>query len=259
MKSKRILAWALAFGSTCTVALAQNPFVGTWKLNPEKSHLTGEIVQFTPAPDGALQLTADGSTYSFEINGKNYRMASGDLAAWSVIDASTWKTQYLKSTGKELYSDTWKLSADGKTLTVVSSGVQPAGNKFTDTATYTRTSGTTGLPGSWKCTSFKMSTPEELVIGAYGIGGLSIKIPAWKATLLAAFDGKDVVPSGPNVSPGLTLALFRIGPASFRLVRKINGKVTYSSRFTVSADSKTMTETGNSVGNPSQTAIWEKQ
>lgn len=259
MKSRRIWAWLLMAIGTAGAAAAQNPFVGTWKLNQEKSALAGDTMKFNPAAGESYELVAGGTAYSFRINGNNYRMADGDLAVWKQIDASTWTTDYRKADGKPLATDTWKLSADYKTLTVITTGTNPDGKSFRDTAVYLRTAGTTGLLGAWKSTEVKLSTPHELVIAAYGLDGLSIKITALKASLLAAFDGKDVVPIGPNIPPGLTLSLFRIGPSSFRLVQKINGHAAYSSRFTVSADGQTMTEIGNAVGDPSQTGIWEKQ
>ena len=259
MKPIRILTWLLILVGTASFAAAQNPFVGAWKLNQEKSHLAGDRLTFLPAEGQAIELRAGGTKYSFRVDGNTYRMATGDLAAWKQPSPDTWTTVYSKPDGKTLETDTWKLSADGKTLTVVTTGTKPAGEKFTDTAVYTRTAGASGLIGSWQSTEVKLSAPDQLVIEANGLSGLSIKIAALKASLVADFDGKDVAPVGPNVPPGLTIALIRIGPSSFRMVQKINGSVVYSSRYVVSADSQTMTETGNSPGDPSNTSLWERQ
>jgi hypothetical protein len=241
------------------IATAQNPFVGAWKLNQAKSHLAGDTMSFDPAEGQAIQLTAEGTHYSFRIDGKTYRTADGDLAAWKQPDSNTWITNYSRPDGRRLNTDAWKLSPDGKTLTVVTSGTKPDGENYTNTAVYERTAGESGLYGSWKSVKIKLGSPSEMIIGDYGLGGLSIKIPAEKASLLAAFDSKDVVPEGPDVPPGLTLAFARIGPSAFRRIEKIDGTVVYSARYVVSADGKTMTETGNAPGDPPQTAVWEKQ
>ncbi len=259
MKSKYFLTSLLILFGMTSLALAQNPFVGAWKLDQEKSHLAGDTMTFGPAESQGVQLTAGGTTYSFRIDGKPYRMAAGDSAVWIQVDPSTWTTEYRKPDGSVLETDTWKLSPDSQTLTVVTTGIKPDGNHFSDSALYTRTAGTAGLIGSWKSTLVKLSSPDELTIAAYGLGGLSIKIPSLKASLLANFDSKDVVPTGPDIPPGLTIALMRIGPSSFRMVQKVNGSVIYSARYTVSADGETMIEAGNSPGDPSQTALWEKQ
>lgn len=243
-------------------AAAQNPFVGVWKLNQEKSHLAGDTMTFGPAAGDAIELKAGGTAYSFRIDGKAYRMAAGDLATWKQVDPSSWTTEYLKPDGKPLAIDTidtLKLLDGGNTLTVVTTGTRPDGENFTDSSTYTRTAGTTGLIGSWKSTTVQLSSPGELTIAAYGLSGLSIKIASLQASLLANFDGKAVAPVGPDIPPGLTIALLRIGPASFRMVQEVNGAAIYSSRYTVSDDGKTMTEDGNSPGDSSQTSLWEKQ
>lgn len=259
MKSKKILTWLLLLMGTGGLAAAQNPFVGTWKLNQQKSQLAGDTMSFGPAQGEAIELNAGGTKYSFRLDGNPYRSADGDTAVWKQVDPTTWTTDYRTAQGKALWTDTWTLSSDGKTLSVVSTGTKPNGQNFTDSAVYTRTAGTDGLMGSWKSTDVKLSAPNELTIAGNGLSGLSIEIAALKASLRANFDNKDVAPVGPTVPPGLTISLSRTGPASFRMVHKINGTVAYSARYTVSSDGQTMTEIGNAPGDPPQTSVWEKQ
>lgn len=259
MRARTIAPWLLLLFGAASVATAQNPFAGTWKLNPAKSHLAGATIKFGPAEDNAIELTADGASYSFRIDGKEYRMTSGDVVLWKQVDDAAWTATYLKPDGTPLSTDTWTLSPDGQSLTVVNAGTRPDGQGYSNTTSYVRTAGTTGLMGSWKSTQVKLSAGEELVIAEYGLGGLSIKIPSMKASVLAAFGGRDVAPAGPDVPPALTVALERAGPSSFRLIERLSGVVTYSAVYTVSADGKTMTAVGNARGEPSQTAVWEKQ
>jgi hypothetical protein len=259
MKSRTVLAWMAMLMGMATFAVAQGPFVGTWKLNLEKSQLTGDTMKLGPADSQSIELSARGMKYSFRVDGNTYRMASGDLAQWKQVDPTTWTTDYLKPSGKPLSTDTWKLSADNKTLTVVSAGVKPNGDHYTDTAIYTRTGGTDGLLGTWQCTEVRLSSPNELQIAADGFTGISVTITELKASVTGSFGGKDAVPVGPTVPQGLTIALSRVGPASFRMIQKINGAAVYSARYDVAPDGKTMTETGNSPGDPLQTSVWEKQ
>jgi hypothetical protein len=259
MNFRRLLIWPLMLFGMASFAAAQNPFVGVWKLDQEKSHLAGDTMKFGPAKGEAIELNAGGTAYSFRIDGKVYRMAAGDLAIWKQVDPSTWTTEYLKPDGKPLAMDTLKLLDGGDALTVVTTGTRPDGENFTDSSTYTRTAGTSGLIGSWKSTRVQLSSPGELTVAAYGLSGLSIKIASLKASLLANFDGKAVAPVGPDIPPGLTIALTRTGPASFRMVQEVNGAAIYSSHYIVSDDGKTMTQAGNSPGDSPQTSLWEKQ
>lgn len=259
VRSRQKLAVLCLLLASATAAIAQNPFVGNWKLNQQASDFTGATLQFRIGAADSIELAEDGTKYSFRLDGKNYRMASGDLAVWQQLDAGTWTTAYEKPDGTALSSDTWRLDPDGKTLTVTSTGTKPDGTRYTDTNVYTRTTGTAGLMGAWKGTEVELSAPNDFSIEPYGVGGILMKIPSLKWSCLAELDGKDAVPAGPTVPPGFTIAFVRTGPSSFRMARKINGNAYFSALFTVSDDGKTMTEIGNSVGDPQKKLVWEKE
>jgi hypothetical protein len=247
------------FLSFAATAVAQNPFAGTWKLNQEKSQLAGDTMKFGPAKEDAIELVAGGMTYSFRTDGKNYAMPTGDVAIWRQTDPDSWTTEYRTTNGKLLSSDNWKLSADGKGLTVISSGVRANGDLYTDTADYVRTDGTEGLIGGWKSTTVKLSSPRELIIQESGLDALLFKIPASKVSCQATLDGKEAVVQGPDIPAGLRISLTRTGPYGLQLVEKLNGNAVYSSVYTVAGDGKTMTEVGGAPGDPPATLSWEKQ
>jgi len=262
MRSGRFLfatIWLFLSLAAVSTAAAQNPFVGTWKLNQEKSQLAGDTMKFGPAASEAMELTAGGITYSFRVDGKPYALPSGNVAIWRQDSPDSWTTEYRKIDDKLLSSDNWKLSSDGKTLTVTSSGVKANGDLYTNTAEYVRTAGSTGLMGAWKSTTVKLSSPNELTIQALGLDGLMLKIAALKATAATNFDGKEVAVEGPDIPTGLRLSLSRTGPYKFRIVEKLNGSVVDSSEYTVSPDGQTMTAVGGAPGDPPATVVWEKQ
>jgi hypothetical protein len=251
--------WVFVSLAAASTAVAQNPFVGTWKLNQEKSQMAGDIMKFGPAAGDAIELSGGGITYSFRVDGKPYALPSGHVAIWRETSAGSWTTEYRNIDGKLLSSDNWKLSSDGKNLTVTTSGVKANGDLYTDTEDYVRTAGTDGLMGAWKSTSVKLSSPNELTIQESGFDGLILKIAAIKATAVTNFNGKEVAVEGPDIPTGLRLALTRTGPYKFRLVQKLNGSVVESSEYTVATDGQTMTEVGGAPGDPPATFLWEKQ
>lgn len=253
-----VIGWFTCMAAVTTAA-AQNPFAGTWKLNQEKSQMAGDIMTFRPAEGQAIEVTSEGITYSFRVDSKTYRMPSGDVAIWRQTGADGWTTEYRKIDGKLLSIDTWKLSSDGKDLSVTSSGAKADGDLYTNTAQYARTAGSSGLIGSWKSTEVKLSSPDELTIQEAGLDKLVLKIAAQKASCVAAFDGKDVPVEGPDIPAALRVSLTRTGPYAFRMAEKLNGDVVWTSQYTVAEDRKTMTEVGNAPGDPPQTMIWEKQ
>ena len=262
MRSGRCLlatVWLFLSLAAAGTAAAQNPFVGNWKLNQDKSQLAGDTMKFGPAAGDAIELTAGGITYSFRVDGKPYAVPSGNVAIWRQTSPDVWTTEYRKTDGKLMSSDNWKLSSDQNNLTVTTSGVKANGDLYTDTEEYVRTVGTSGLMGAWKSTAIKLSSPNELTIQESGLDGLILKIAAIKATAVTNFDGKEVAVEGPDVPTGLRLALTRTGPYKFRIVQKLNGSLLDSSEYTVSTDGQTMTAVGGAPGDPPSTTVWEKQ
>jgi hypothetical protein len=240
-------------------AAAQNPFSGTWKLNQEKSQLAGDTLKFRPADQQSIELTAEGLTYSFRMDGKTYAVPSGNIAVWREISPTSWSTENRTAEGKLLSNDELKLSADGKTLSVTTTGAKADGDLYTDTAQYARTAGTAGLIGEWKSTSVSLSSPDEFSIETLGFDGLVLKVPAMQLSCQARFDGKEVPVEGPDLPAGLRLIFERTGPYTFRLTQKLNGTPVRSSIYTVSEDRETMTEVGGATGDPPSTMVWEKQ
>ena len=102
------------FLAAAGTAEAQNPFVGTWKLNQEKSQLAGDIMSW---PSGQRRDRADrrGNHLFLPRGRQTLRVPSGNVAIWRETGPDTWTTEYRKTDGKLMSSDNWKLSTDGRT------------------------------------------------------------------------------------------------------------------------------------------------
>lgn len=226
---------------------ADLPYAGKWKLNVAKSDFGETTVTFAQTGSGEMQFTAAGQSYTFRVDGKDYPALLGRTATWKQIDANTWETVN-KQDGKPLFTDTTRLSPDGRTLTVNAKGPKPAGGTFDQTVVYERVSGGPGLTGKWKTKNVQTSAPTVLERVPSGTDGLTVNIPDFKITSDVKFDGKDYPAVGSGVPPGLTLAIEKTGPRSFDMTEKQNGKPLFKLSFTVSADGKTLTETGGPIG-----------
>src|ERR1035437_10352525 len=97
------------------LAAADLPYAGKWKMNPAKSDFGETTVTYSQLPSGEMQSTADGQSYKFKVDGKDYPDTFGNTAAWKSINASAWETTW-KLKGKVLTVDTLKLSADAAAL-----------------------------------------------------------------------------------------------------------------------------------------------
>jgi hypothetical protein len=134
------LVVVLAAGS---VLLAQsNPFVGTWKLDLEKS-------KFDPGPapqsqtrtwdaSGKVMVEGIGATgkafsYGYSISGDGKKSPpmgaipnKADMISTKKIDANTYEAKFTKA-GKQIETTTFTVSNGGKTLTINAKGSPEAG------------------------------------------------------------------------------------------------------------------------------------
>jgi hypothetical protein len=145
-----ILALALCAAFT-TVSAAADPFSGTWRLNTAKSKYDPG-----PAPDSAMvTIQSDGVTttvktessfegkpitvtYKANLDGTPAPMQGSpvaDMVSVKKVDEQTREMKSMKD-GKTVSESRATVSADGKTATVVGSGLNPKGAKVTFTALY---------------------------------------------------------------------------------------------------------------------------
>jgi hypothetical protein len=243
----------------CAVASAQSAFVGTWKLNQAKSHLTGGTVTYSTAADGTMKATNAVGSYTFKTDGRPYKTPFDSTVTWKQTMPNAWSTED-RLNDKLLSTNLVQISTDGKTMTVTSTGTNPDGTDFHDVETYMRTAGTSGLNGTWKSQKMKSSTSPVMEFAGNGPDGIAWILPEIKAKLDLTFDGKDVAPVGPTVPAGLTLSATKNGSRSFSYVEKMKGKAIVKGTLTVSHDGKTLTDTSSAINEKNQTtSVYDKQ
>jgi hypothetical protein len=243
MEIRNILLIVAAAG---TALAADLPYAGKWKMDPAKSDFAGTTVTYASLPSGEWQSTAEGRTYKFKMDGKEYPDGLGDTAAWKPADANTWEVTW-KLNGKVPMTETLKLGAGGSTLTSQFKGVKPNGEAMDETANFQRVSGGPGLAGKWKTTTVKSSSPEVLELVSSGSDGFSYKEPAMGLACDGKLDGKDYPCSGPALPPGWTVAMTKAGARSLDIMVKKDNKPFYKVKYTVAADGKSMTATGGAT------------
>jgi hypothetical protein len=259
MKIRIASGCLLAIVSCCTFASAQSAFVGTWKLNQAKSHLTGDTVTYSTAPDSAIKESTAAGSYTFKTDGQPYTTPFDSTVTWKQTGPSTWNTED-RHKDMLLATNIISVSADGKTMTIISTGTNPDGKDFQDTEVFTRTAGTNGLMGTWKSEKVKSSTSPMMEFAASGPDGIAWILPEIKAKLDLTFDGKDVAPVGPTVPEGLTISATKNSARSFSFVEKMNGKALFKGTLTVSKDGKTLTNVSSAVQEQNQrTAVYDKE
>jgi hypothetical protein len=156
MRKNVLVSSVLVCGATLLgsqAAFAGENWVGTWKLNAEKSKLgTGGVraqtLKFEATPDG-IKLTSEGidaqgkpmhGGYTSKFDGKEVPWAGNpmaDTASAKRIDDNNYENVWKKA-GKATVTAKVAVSKDGKSLTVTQTGTDEKGAPFTSVAVYDR-------------------------------------------------------------------------------------------------------------------------
>ena len=158
-----------------------------------------------------------------------------------------------------LYTDTLKVGADGRSLTIAAKGTKPNGDPLDSTVSYQRVSGGPGLAGKWKTRNVQTSSPSVVELVPSGSDGLSFREPDFGLTCDSKVDGKDYPCTGPTLPPGWSVAMTKAGARSLDLLVKKDGKPFYKVTYTVAADGKSMTEAGATATNEKVKIVYDRQ
>lgn len=237
---KRLL---LPLGIACVSAIAGDPFVGKWKLNPAKSAATGDTIRIEALAGGDYKITAGEISDAFRMDGKEYPSHFGQTIAASQLSERAWQLQTSKN-GRALWTEKWELVPDGATANITVSGTGPDGRKFEDKIVRTRPDASSGLAGAWTAWKVSLSAPDLFEIRASGGDGQTVIVPALHGSVRLMFDGRDYPLRGAGVPEGATQSGRRIGARSLEITDKIKGRVVAMWRRSVSPDGRTLTQTG---------------
>lgn len=223
---------------------ADLPFAGKWKVNLAKSDFGQTTLTIQELSGGEWQATSFGVSYKFKMDGNEYPDNMGGTVAWKTAGANQWEVVG-KANGKITGTDTYTLSADGKTLTDAGKQMKPDGGSMEGTTVYQRASGGPSLAGKWK-TRKVSGTAGTIEISGSEDNGLAFKDLDMGMTCDAKLDSKDYPCSGPMLPAGFTVAMKTAGRALDLIVKK-DSKPFFKATYTASPDGKTLTETGAST------------
>jgi|WetSurMetagenome_2_1015567.scaffolds.fasta_scaffold88127_2 hypothetical protein len=274
-----------------TVAVAADPFVGTWKLNVAKSKFnppssaSKSMVVKIEAQDNGLKFTFDSvdaegkvahGEYAAKFDGKDYPV-KGDPATDAVSLKRIGDSGYEivnKKGGKETSRVSVVFAKDGKSSTVTA---KDAKGQVTSVGIFEKQLASAADPyvGTWKLNvaKSKASDPNALpksdIVKNEGIenglnttyDGVDSQGKAYHMVWSGIYDGKDYPYKGSPIYD--TCAERKIDPNTLIIVNKKAGKEVSSSRCVASTDGRRVDCTGkgkDSKGRElSSTAVYEKQ
>jgi len=151
MKARTLLlTLALCFVGAA-VCFAQDPNIGTWKLNEAKSHMPAEATKVATvifaAEGDNMKVTQDATDkdgkplhieWTGKFDGKDYPVTgdpSSDSRSYKMVNDHTLTFTNTKDS-KVTLTGRVVVAADGKSRTVTVSGTDSKGKKFTSTSVY---------------------------------------------------------------------------------------------------------------------------
>ena len=153
MRTKNTLvALTLLLAASRVSLAAENPLMGTWKLNDSKSKYApasakNTRVAYTAAKGDMIKCTADGVdkdgkpihwTWTGKLDGKPYPITGSpafDMLAYHPVNERTNDTTATKN-GKVVMTAVIAVAKDGKSRTVTLTGTDANGKKITDRTYY---------------------------------------------------------------------------------------------------------------------------
>jgi hypothetical protein len=239
---------------------AENPWNGTWKLNQERSKLTGDTFSIGKVKGGKLHYNNGAVSYDFACDGTDYATI-GDRTISCTQNSESSYSMVTKAKGTEQSKAQRELSADGKKLTSVTKGTQPDGTPYTETNVFERLSGKSGLIGTWKNVKSESSSPDVLVISVSEPNAIHLELPGFKESLDGKMDGQPIPVTGPQVPEGLTFSFRKIGATRLTYAVKFKDKTLNEGEQVLSADGRTLTDESWIPAKPTEReiAFYEKQ
>ncbi|HZW94795.1 MAG TPA: hypothetical protein VFF64_17740 [Candidatus Eremiobacteraceae bacterium] len=151
MRARKTVLTVLTLFVGLTMCAAQNPHLGTWKLNEAKSKITpGTQKNLTVAYEAAgdnIKATLDGvdaqgkpthNEWTGKFDGKDYPVTgdpTSDMRSYKRIDDRTLEAT-AKKDGKVTLTAQIVISADGKTRKLTTHSTDSSGKKVVNTAVY---------------------------------------------------------------------------------------------------------------------------
>ena len=257
-KTIRSILWmaGLILAVNSGMIAADPSFDGTWKLNLNKSQLSGPVYTIEKKASGVMHYSGGGFDTDFDLGGKEIVMPNGTSIIGKEINATAWELTF-RLNGKHVSKS--KVTLANNQLTWVSDLVSADGKTVQQTSTDTRVSGGPGFVGKWKTGDVKGSA-TTLKIALQGANGITLELPESQTVVKASFDGKDYPFTQAGQTTKMTLSFTKSGPNGFSTTLKMNGKPFAVDVYTISADGKTLTDESTTTATNEKTkSVFDRQ
>lgn len=238
---RAILLLALACVGAGAARAANDPMVGDWKLNSQKSRLFDEMKVASLGENKYSFDFGGGHPEEIVVDGTDQPGLGGTTLAVTAVSKDEW-TVVRKKDGRAELKAIWKLQKEGEALQDDYSELDNDGKTTVHVVyLYESRGGGPGFASDWVSISQQMDTVQTAQVRTYEGDGLSIATSLGRGTKNFKFDGKDYPRAGSSVDAATSAE--RVNERTIKLTDKYKGKISDTQEITVSEDGKTLTMT----------------
>jgi hypothetical protein len=255
----KIMLLALFLVTTGT-AVAQDPFVGTWVYNAQKSPKPTITYGIKDLGGDRYALTGStGETTEIKADGVSIKSPSGATVSFKKVKDHIWQMDRVQ--GSTMVR-TYTVSADDTKLVLLDVFTGPDGSHEKTTTTYTRTGPGKSLFGEWKSISMdeEVSGEQSFTIEPYGKAGISIRSAANKHPTELELDGVPHPDKNSESTKVETTSGTRVNARHIHMEDQVDGKPDSTEEYEVSEDGKTLTMVSTALKTSAKfTSVWDKK
>jgi hypothetical protein len=244
----------------CSLALparaVSSAWDGTWKLNPDKSQLTGSTYSLTQSAN-IYHYKGNGVEFDFACDGKDYPLPGGETI--SCQETQNVLKSTIKRNGTVVQRIERQLAPNAKMYHMVRDSVRPDGKTTTESVTYTRVGPGNGFLGTWRITAASSDTPDTMVIKTQG-DSMHVEHPFFQLAWDGKLDGTPAPLKGETAPQGAMIAE-KEESSKIAGTETMDGKPTLQWEDTLSKDGKSFTRMSWYPDHPDekQTLVFDKQ
>ena len=211
---------------------------GTWKLNPTKTNVQGQVLTISISADGEYRFD-ESSSHTLRCDGQD-RPIGNNRTLLCVKSGVTALDITVKEDGVKTRATRDELSSDGKVLTTTVTEFRPNGPVIASQIIFSRLSGSNGFAGQWRDTSYLQQRADMTLRLDNQV--LHINYPSAGQHIDAPLDGIEAAVRGPHALEGTTYSARSVGGREIRILTKRHGQVLSQGSLKLSDDGSTITE-----------------
>jgi hypothetical protein len=240
MFHRSFLLLSLTFLAASAAHAADDPIMGDWKLNPQKSRLIDEM---KVANLGGNKYSFDfgaGTPETIVVDGTEQAGLAGTTLAVTAVNVDEWKVVRKKDGSVELVGN-WKLANGGTALDDDYTEFDRNGKTtFHLLYIYDRKGGGSGFDGDWVSAS-QQAESYAVELRPWQGDGLSMVVASQGVTKNVKFDGKDY--ADPGSRHHVVSSAQRVNARTIKLSARMGDKFVETREICVSGDGRTLTMT----------------